>query len=99
MALISREVLLKKLNEEEKRICRESFAECPYKDPYDVQALNEIRVLRHIVSNSDSCEAEPKDKGKWLRHGLDLICSICNQPIAEWQRAYKYCPHCGVKME
>ena len=56
------------------------------------------------IRNAPTIEAEPMKYGKWMQDKVAEIqyrynCSECGSPIYDKIRPYKYCPHCGARMD
>lgn len=73
-----------------------------------------LGVVLSTIDESPTIEAEPVRQGKWLPHPTERdydVCSACGtgtlkrthgyQDGGFWdaEEVYKYCPHCGAKME
>lgn len=61
---------------------------------------NVVRVINELPS----VDADPVKHGKWMQDKAAEIqyrynCSECGNPIYDKIRPYKYCPHCGARMD
>ncbi len=54
------------------------------------------------IVDGDAVFADPVAHGRWLPTAYmipNVMCSECFKPVhKEYERKYKYCPHCGAKM-
>lgn len=59
--------------------------------------------IETLIANAPTVEAEPIRHGEWLDSNAmyDIWrCSVCRESIDMEERpAYKYCPHCGARMQ
>ena len=64
-------------------------------------------ISTHLIWNAPTIEAEPVQHGSWIPiqflAGTKLPttgfeCSNC-RTILTWGTIYRYCPHCGAKMD
>lgn len=53
-----------------------------------------------VIKNAPTIKAETVKHGKWIKFPGVIECSICGGWIGkEHTFGYKYCPHCGAKMD
>lgn len=64
--------------------------------------ISYLAVPVEAIEESPTIEAEPVRHGEWLATSWRTKCSLCgfagsiyDQPV----NPFKYCPHCGAKMD
>jgi hypothetical protein len=64
-----------------------------------------IRLARNIVEDEPTIDAEPVRHGKWIDRTIKVsaeltniihVCSVCEEMAVG---KYRYCPHCGARMD
>lgn len=78
-----------------------SFFECDF-DSFDINVINEAYNLTFGGEAKSDEIANPVKHGKWIDKGnaAGLFCSECDFKVRyRDERRFKYCPHCGAKME
>ena len=77
--------------------------ECPGFEKDDCFKLKD-EYRKEWTSTKDFPSAEPERKGKWIRKGMSINCSVCkkyswSRSFEDTVRRFNYCPNCGAKME
>lgn len=77
------------------------------------EAREAFREALEIVLDAPEVAAQEVERGEWRETGEPLgwegistvECSICgdvhilDRPLKKFERLYRYCPHCGAKMD
>ena len=65
---------------------------------------SKVKAVYIGQSDGTSKKYVPEKHGKWMQDKAAEIqyrynCSECGNPIYDKIRPYKYCPHCGARMD
>lgn len=80
----------------------------PVQDAFNTQDYGMFWTggIEKAIDESPTIDAEPVRHGKWEVHEafgyMDMTCSVCGW-LYEYnfglEREYKFCPHCGARMD
>lgn len=80
-------------------ISREDVEKITWEEPSYSDAKNVLTEVRDKVRKLPSVTPQPK-VGEWLKNGELCKCSNCHSNVLFTNvKIYKYCYHCGAKME
>lgn len=96
------------------RMYYEAFEKDSADQRWDSGCWIRYKLFEKVLKEAPTVEPE-RETGKWLPHkeinreymGSDLVsvrydywfCDMCGYRVEEAQTMYKFCPHCGAKME
>ena len=66
---------------------------------FNVGIQNGLLIARDIVQEAPTIDAEPIRHGKWISHGSDFTCSVCDEEQFGIDTGRYYCQNCGAKMD
>ncbi|GFI56086.1 hypothetical protein IMSAG013_01139 [Clostridiales bacterium] len=60
--------------------------------------------MRKIINDEPAADVKEVVHGKWMRNGMDLVCTACGSLALTYCYDYihyrsLYCPSCGAKMD
>lgn len=73
---------------------------------WNVMEVNNKEMAESVLSDVPTIDAEPVRHGQWINNGFEPVrCSVCGitgdaiNGIPWAIKSFKYCPHCGAKMD
>lgn len=84
----------------------DALVQMPWVLPNRMTRDTALECFRNIVSEAPTIDAEPVRHGRWVKENIRRksylrLCTACGK-IAYFCGtgcSYKYCPHCGAKMD
>lgn len=80
----------------------DSYRNNPHSDPKIRQMHNhEHRHFLVLASKQPTADVAEVKHGKWIEYQIPNIitCSECDWGTGVDEKSFKYCPHCGAKMD